>query len=390
MARSDVLLKIAWNLPWLVRYPFWRANELLRRLREGTVGGHLILIVANHFEPGYNEEPNETGGYGVQLGWETQVRRVDRWCELARRIGEAVRDHDGTPFRHTNFYPAEQYHPSLLQRIADLQRIGFGEVEVHLHHGIEGPDNADNLRRSLVEFRDLLAIEHRCLSHEAGDDLPRYAFVHGNWALANSAGGQLCGVDSEMEILAETGCYADFTLPSAPDRSQVSRINAIYQCGHRLDRRTPHRSGPSLRVGVRPNLPVLLCGPLVFNWRDRKYGFLPGIENGALTTRHRTDRSRLRLWRGARIAVLGQPDWVFIKLYCHGFFDYDQDAVIGERMREFLQDVLGFAEGSGQFRLHFASAREAFNMAMAAVDGHSGDPGKYRDYRLRQIMGGRR
>ena len=28
-------------------------------------------------------------------------------------------------------------------------------------------------------------------------------------------GGQACGVDNEMEILANTGCYADFTLPSA-------------------------------------------------------------------------------------------------------------------------------------------------------------------------------
>ena len=38
-----------------------------------------------------------------------------------------------------------------------------------------------------------------------------YAFVHGNFALANSAGGRYCGVDEEMQILAETGCYADMT-----------------------------------------------------------------------------------------------------------------------------------------------------------------------------------
>jgi len=34
----------------------------------------------------------------------------------------------------------------------------------------------------------------------------------------------------------------------------------------------------------------------------------------------------------------------------------------------------------------FASAREAYNMVMAAADGHSGPPGHYRDYKLRQIM----
>jgi len=35
---------------------------------------------------------------------------------------------------------------------------------------------------------------------------------------------------------------------------------------------------------------------------------------------------------------------------------------------------------------HFASAREAFNMVAAAVDGKEGPPGDYRDYKLRQIM----
>jgi hypothetical protein len=36
--------------------------------------------------------------------------------------------------------------------------------------------------------------------------------------------------------------------------------------------------------------------------------------------------------------------------------------------------------------LHFATAREAFNMVCAAIDGHEGDPGLSRDYRLKPIM----
>ena len=36
--------------------------------------------------------------------------------------------------------------------------------------------------------------------------------------------------------------------------------------------------------------------------------------------------------------------------------------------------------------MHFASAREAFNMVAAAVAGKEGQPGAYRDYKLRQIM----
>jgi hypothetical protein len=75
-----------------------------------------------------------------------------------------------------------------------------------------------------------------------------------------------------------------------------------------------------------------------------------------------------------------------VKLYCHGFFDADQPVIIGPGMTHFLQEVLDFADRTGQFKLHFATAREAFNMVSAAIDGNEGNPGAYRDYRLRPIM----
>ncbi len=376
------LKKLAWSLPWLVRYPFWRAREFARGASaDDKKTQHLIFIVANHFEPGWNEQ-------GATLDWNTQLAKLDRWCEQARSIGRAVRDADGTPFRHTNFYPAEQYHPRLLQRLAELQAEGFGEVEVHLHHGLDGPDTAENLRRALTDFRDALAQEHKCLSRFEGEAQARYAFVHGNLALANSAGGQFCGVDSEMQILAETGCYADMTLPSAPEQSQVSRINAVYQCGHPLHEAVPHRSGPSIRVGDKePQLPFIMTGPLVFNWQRRVRGIpLPRLDDGALTANQPLDLARLNRWRGAHVHVLGRPEWIFVKLYCHGFFHFDQPSMIGERIRRFWEEAIEYGERNGQFKIHFASAREAFNIALAAMDGRDGAPGLYRDYKLRQIM----
>ena len=60
--------------------------------------------------------------------------------------------------------------------------------------------------------------------------------------------------------------------------------------------------------------------------------------------------------------------------------------MIGEPVREFWSEVMELAERTRQFKLHFASAREAFNMIMAAVENQSGDPGRYRDYRLVQVM----
>jgi len=376
------LKKLAWSLPWLARYPLWRAAELVRRMSDKAESGpqQIMLMVANHFEPGWSDR-------GERVDWDTQRARLERWCEQARKIGDAVRDTDGAAFRHTLFYPGEEYHAPLLDRMAQLQREGFGDVEVHLHHGVERPDTAENLRRVLTEFRDLLAEEHKCLSRMNGVGPPVYAFVHGNLALANSAGGRYCGVDSEMQILLETGCYADFTLPSAPDESQVPRLNDIYQCGHPLSQARPHRSGPSVRRGERPNLPLIFTGPLVFDWRRRVKGLpVPRLDDGALAANHLPDLTRFEHWRSAHINVRGRPDWIFIKLYCHGFFPQDESAMIGDAMQRFLENLLELGERSGSFKLHFTTAREAFNIALAAIDGHEGEPGQYRDYRLRPIM----
>jgi hypothetical protein len=367
--------KLKWSLPWLLRYPAWRAGELVRRARDSGGPSHLIFVVANHFEPGLGQ---------------TALKRLEQWCELARATGDAIRDHDGMPFRHTNFFPAEQYERPLLDMLAGLQVDGYGEVEIHLHHGVERPDTAENTRRQLEEFRDTLAEDHKCLARVVGEgpaSQPKYGFVHGNWALANSAGGRFCGVDSEMQILADTGCYADFTLPSVPFQSQVPRVNAIYQCGHSFAEARPHRSGRSLKVGDSLTLPIIFTGPLVFDWTRRMRGLpVPRVEDGALAQNYPLTMDRLNRWRSAGIGVRDRPDWTFIKLYSHGFFDWDQDLMIGEQMKRFMGEVLEVAERTGEFKVHFASAREAFNMVVAAVDGKEGPPGAYRDYKLRQIM----
>jgi hypothetical protein len=369
---TKLIDKFRWSLPWLLRYPFWRSRELLRSITESNELRHLVFLVANHFEPG----PGDEG-----------LARLESWCKLARATGDAVRDHDGTPFRHTNFFPAEQYERPLLEVLSALQADGYGEVEIHLHHGVENPDSSENTRRMLEDFRDVLAEDHGCLSRADPDSSPRYAFVHGNWALANSAGGRFCGVDDEMQILADTGCYADFTLPSAPFQSQVPRINAIYQCGHPLNEARPHRSGPSLKVREKPELPIIFTGPLVFDWTRRARGLpIPRIDDGALAQNYPLSLHRFDRWRSAHIGVEGRADWIFVKLYSHAFFDRDQDVMIGEQMKRFMSEVMELAEQTGRFKIHFASAREAFNMVMAAVDGCEGSPNAYRDYRLRQIV----
>ncbi len=375
---NTFLTKLKWNLPWLVRYPFERTKAIFGRT--AFEKKHIIFTIADHFEPAWSPD-----GF---LSLDDQKRALDKYHNLARKTGEATLDSDGTKFRHTNFYPAEQYDKALLDQMAEMQAEGLGEVEIHLHHGVEKPDTAENLCRQMVDFRDTLAEEHKCLSRIDGDNQPKYAFVHGNLALANSSGGRFCGVDEEMQILANTGCYADMTLASAPDQSQVPMINKIYECGLPLNQKVPHRKGENVSVNGKSNqLPLIFTGPLIFNWTRRIKGIpVPRIEDGALAANQPMDLARFRRWQNANITVKGNSEWIFVKLYCHGFFDYDQSASIGEDASIFFNEILENGERTGEYKVHFASAREATNMVFAAIDGKSGNPNKFRDYRLKLIM----
>lgn len=364
---------------WLPAYAWDRLHHL------GAAGRgveHILLAVADHFEPSFSPDPSVAFEPRV-----VQLERMRRWCRVRTDLLDKWRDADGCPLRHTFFYPAEQYDAEIVEMLADHCAEGWGEVEVQLHHGLDHPDTEEHTRQSLLEFRDRLA-KLGCLSRWDGLGPPAYAFVHGNWALANSEGGRCCGVDSEMAVLAETGCYADFTLPSAPSRGQVAKVNCLYECELPLDRAVPHRCGRNLQVGRPPStFPLMVTGPLLV---DLSAASLrrpwPRIENGELTVSHPPTTERLEKWLGAGIRVQGRPQWAFLKLHCHGMDPRDEELMLGPLLTRFLEELVGEDGRYGGTPVHFVTAREMVNIALAACDGETGDPGHWRNYRLR-LMG---
>ncbi len=276
--------------------------------------------------------------------------------------------------------------------MADLCRLSGGETEIHLHHR---DDTAETLRAKLERGKEDF-LRHNLLNRDERGAV-RYGFIHGNWALDNShPEGRACGVSNELGILKATGCYADFTLPSAPCRTQTRTINSLYYAQDTPEPKS-HDTGVPSRLRSQSNgqpLPhadavdslLLVQGPLGLNWERRKFGFLPRIENADLTGANPPTPDRMRLWLRLNIHVQGRPDWLFIKLHTHGAIPRNSGMFLGEPMRQFHRHLMDNYKDTSRFHLHYVTAREMVNILHAAEDGRDGDPGQYRNYRFRSLI----
>jgi hypothetical protein len=324
---------------------------------------HLIFALCDHFEPLWG---GATKGVGD--------RRVQAWLDAYPELAAGFAGADGIPPQHSFFFPGEQYERDWLSGLARLAERGFGEVELHLHHDRDTPER---LRRSLDDMLAAYAA-HGHLGRDRQGRL-RYGFIHGNWCLANARrDGRWCGVDGEIPLLHETGCYADFTFPSAPDECQPRIVNQLYWPTGKLARARAYESGERARVGeTRDDRILIVQGPLAI-WRQPGR-LLPRIENGALTARDPATRERVRSWAAMNIHVAGRPDWVFVKVHTHGAPEANARSLLGAGGRMLHTELRSLCEG-GRFALWYVTARELFNIAIAAMDGKQGDPGDYRDY----------
>ncbi len=331
---------------------------------------HVLLCVADHYEPSQGGVPDDVAR-----------ARVHRWLRQYPKLFGELRDSDGRPPQHSFFFPLEQYSPAQVDSLARLCRWGFGEVEVHLHHD---HDTAEALTAKLTMFKELLAERHGLLCRHRTSGELAYGFIHGNWALDNSRpDGRWCGVNNELDVLRATGCYADFTLPSAPAPGQTRKINSIYYAVDDPLRPLSHDTGIDVGDSPRPdNALMLIQGPLLLDWDRRKWGLFPRIENGCIQFTQPPDMDRLRLWLKARVQVPGRPDWFFVKLHTHGGREANQDVLLGERMLRFHRQLAELAAANPRFHYHYVTAREMYNLVRAAEAGWRGPVSLARDFEL--------
>jgi hypothetical protein len=349
----------------------WLGSYLRRKPRPAVAGPtHVMFCFVDHFEPMWRRPDIET-----------ERARVDRWCRDYRALASRHRDADGRPPQHSFFYPEEEYRQEHLDKVAALCAEGYGELEIHLHHD---NDNEANFRATLSRFCELLHDKHGALPRDPADGRLKFAFIHGNWALDNSrADGRWCGINNELILLRELGCYADFTLPSAPSDTQTSTINAIYYATDDPARPKSHDTGTPVRVGGKPAGDLMIVqGPLGLNWRERRFGLVPRIENADVRRSQPPTPARVDDWVKTGVHVEGRPEWVFVKVHTHGTQEPDMDTLLGaaaDAMHTHLESA--YNDGS-RYVLHYVTAREVYNIIRAAESGRSGNPHDYRDFEL--------
>jgi hypothetical protein len=345
---------------WLMSFVRQEVRRRTRPKPSPSEPIHVLLCIADHFEPHWG------GGGGASA--QTADERVAAWVrDYPARLG-GFRDSDGRPPRHTFFYPIDQYNERHVDAIAGLCRAGFGDLEIHLHH--DG-DTAENLHATLRRWSQLLAERHGLLGRWP-DGHVAYGFVHGNWALDNSRpDGRWCGVDNELDVLRRTGCYADFTYPSAPDPTQTATINSIYYATGCPHRRKSHDRGTLVGAAPPPRDSLMLVqGPLRLWWPRSRW--TPAIENGCLQRGQEPSMERLEQWIRAGVRVPSRPDWIFVKLHTHGAVEANRRMLLGDPMLRFHKNVADRAVTDNNFKFHYVTAREMYNLAKAAEAGFRG------------------
>ncbi len=323
---------------WLPGYlATWRTTR-----RESGIE-NVWLAITDHYEPYWR---------GADHG--TALARVREWHTIWPQIAARHQDSAGRPPRYTFFYAEEEYHREALSLLSELTTEGTADVEVHIHHDGEGEHNFVTRMRRFIE---VLHLRHGLLREKQGK--VAFGFIHGNWALDNSRpDGRMCGLNNELTLLKELGCYADFTLPSAPHATQTSMVNTIYWATDDPERSKSHDRGtPVVPGGAIEGDLLIVPGPLGWNLRGPRR-WLPRLETGELATYDPPTAVRARSWLdlAPRIGLNR-----FVKLFSHGTQEANARALLDGGLDRCFDDMRAECARRG-YRLYYCSAWE---MALA-------------------------
>ncbi len=365
--------------PWLPNYVKWKtSNKLMSRSVSSLT--HVMFLFVDHFEPWEDTDDPRIA-----------KSRMDCWVNNYPQMASKHRDANGFMPRHTWFYLVEdwqwkEYDEGFLRQLGALSYDGFGEVELHVHHGAPQrifPDvnSPEKLHSFIEEMKSFFSQTGALVTAE---EVPRqpYGFIHGKWALDNAMDGMYCGVDNEIEVLQETGCYADFTMPSGI-QSQSRKINSIYYptgnplCPKSFD------WGVDVKAGALNNGRLMIFSGMIDIYFRNFFWGGSIVEKSNLDHNDVPTERRIDTWIKSNIHVKDRPQWIFVKVHTHGAREQDFDVSFGEladKMHAYLEEKYNDGE---RYKLHYVTTREAYNIVKAAEAGENGDPSLFRDYLIK-------
>jgi hypothetical protein len=322
--------------------------------------------MVDHYEPG-------TG----KVSKEVELRNVDELLDKYPTLVEGHKDFCGNVHRRTWFFPPHYHRNNNLKKLVSLCEQGYGEIELHLHHGKTQPDTVENLKNTILQCIEEYS---RFGIFGENDGNKKYGFIHGDWALDNSRGGRFCGVNNELSILKETGCYADFTHPSIVE-TNPSLINSIYYAIDDPHKPKSYDSGERVkRNGKEYGDLMMIQGPIHPFWLSKKPWSLRAIGD-AINGFPPTNKRRINAWVKTNIHVQGKNDFIFIKTHTHGAVD--SSAVLGPEMEEILNYLESKYNDGHNYILHYVTARELYNIIKAIEGGENlNNPEAYRNYNI--------
>lgn len=202
---------------------------------------HVLFVFVDHYEPGFGERGAENNR---------------EWLENYRKLADRHQDSYGRKPQHTWFYAYDHLNADVMTDLSHIVAEGYGEIEFHWHHK---DDTNETFKHKLTEairwFNSFGA-----LISENGK--VSFGFIHGNWSLDNARGPHFCGVNRELDILKEAGCYADFTFPAFADESQPPLVNRLFYA-HDDDKPKSYEHGRDSVVGKTNSEDLLIFeGPI--------------------------------------------------------------------------------------------------------------------------------
>jgi hypothetical protein len=336
---------------WLAPY----LKDRLRKTVRPTKPKRAWVAITDHYEP-----------LGMGASVETALGRVAKWRDKWPRIAEdGPRDASGQRAQYSFFYPQEEYRRDLLEGVAEIVRLGVGDVEVHLHHDQE---QRDTFIQKVTEFCRRLTDDHGLLRQQDGRTV--FGFIHGNWALDNShPDGKWCGLNGEIALLRDLGCYADFTMPSLPSATQGHVVNQIYWCVNNSDNRPKSfdRGIEATVNGGRRGDLLMITGPVGLRFGRR---LMLRIECGEIAGYDMPTPARVKQWFDVA-PTIGED--LFLKLYTHGAPERNLEPLLNGGLGNMFRWLAEEADRRG-IEIHWATAWQMYQAANNLIRGRENVP----------------